>query len=50
MDFGGYWLVEVETVSAHRDRAWRGRRLVAGGEFGISLDEVEAWLADGGRA
>lgn len=35
VDFGGYWLVDASTTT-----------LVAGGQFGISLDEVEAYLTE----
>lgn len=33
VDYGGYWLIDVSTDA-----------LVAGGQFGISLDAIEEWL------
>lgn len=33
LDYGGYWLFDISTNG-----------LVAGGEWGMSLDEVEEWL------
>jgi hypothetical protein len=40
--FGAYWLVSVGNDSGH----WRSREVVAGGDFGLNLDEVEAALSE----
>jgi len=36
LDYGSYWLVDIELNA-----------IVAGGRYGISLDQVDAWLTDG---
>jgi len=34
-DYGQYWIIDPD-----------GNHLVAGGEFGMSLEEVETWIKD----
>ena len=39
-DFGAYWLVKITGPGDN----WRSRELVAGGDSGMSLDDVERAL------
>lgn len=41
-DYGRYWLVEVQAPGGD----WRSRWVVAGGNFGLSLDELERALKE----
>ena len=41
-DFGRYWIVEVQAPGGD----WRSRWVVAGGNFGLSLDELESALQE----
>lgn len=43
LDYGNYWLVRVTGAG----KCWRSREQVCGGEFGLTLDELETTLSDG---
>lgn len=45
-DFGVYWLVDGPAPTPGGTN-WRARENVAGGDYGLTLDEVEAALMDG---
>lgn len=40
LDYGGHWLIRADNESGH----WRSREIVLGDKYGVSLDEVEAYL------